>query len=91
MLQTVEAVVVVFLLRVCFWAVFPVLSFHMLCNEFHIGNTYIPEKNFALMGMAGLMSGVMHAPLTGVFLIAELTGGYALFLASDDCFCMCHI
>lgn len=32
------------------------------------------------MGMAGLMSGVMHAPLTGVFLIAELTGGYGLFL-----------
>ncbi|NDV66351.1 chloride channel protein [Bacteroides sp. 224] len=40
----------------------------------------LPEKNFALMGMAGLMSGVMHAPLTGVFLIAELTGGYDLFL-----------
>ena len=42
--------------------------------------TYLPEKNFALMGMAGVMSGVMHAPLTGVFLIAELTGGYDLFL-----------
>lgn len=41
---------------------------------------YLPEKNFALMGMAGVMSGVMHAPLTGVFLIAELTGGYGLFL-----------
>ena len=41
---------------------------------------WIPEKNFALMGMAGVMSGVMHAPLTGVFLIAELTGGYDLFL-----------
>lgn len=41
---------------------------------------YLPEKNFALMGMAGIMSGVMHAPLTGVFLIAELTGGYDLFL-----------
>jgi CIC family chloride channel protein len=37
-------------------------------------------KNFALMGMAGVMSAVMHAPLTGVFLIAELTGGYDLFL-----------
>lgn len=54
--------------------------FSYVCNEFNIGNTYIPEKNFALMGMAGLMSGVMHAPLTGVFLIAELTGGYGLFL-----------
>lgn len=41
---------------------------------------YLPEKNFALLGMAGVMSGVMHAPLTGVFLIAELTGGYELFL-----------
>ncbi|KAA6328692.1 Voltage-gated ClC-type chloride channel ClcB [termite gut metagenome] len=41
---------------------------------------YLPEKNFALMGMAGVMSGIMHAPLTGVFLIAELTGGYDLFL-----------
>ncbi len=40
----------------------------------------LPEKNFALMGMAGVMSAVMHAPLTGVFLIAELTGGYDLFL-----------
>ena len=41
---------------------------------------HLPEKNFALLGMAGLMAGVMHAPLTGVFLIAELTGGYDLFL-----------
>ena len=41
---------------------------------------YLSEKNFALLGMAGIMSGVMHAPLTGVFLSAELTGGYALFL-----------
>ncbi len=40
----------------------------------------LPEKNFALAGMAGVMSGVMHAPLTGAFLIAELTGGYDLFL-----------
>ena len=40
----------------------------------------VPETNFALVGMAGLMSGVMHAPLTGIFLIAELTGGYHLFM-----------
>lgn len=33
-----------------------------------------------MIGMAGLMSGVMHAPLTGIFLIAELTGGYQLFM-----------
>jgi CIC family chloride channel protein len=41
---------------------------------------YLPQENFALMGMAGVMAGVMHAPLTGTFLIAELTGGYELFL-----------
>lgn len=40
----------------------------------------VPLANFALVGMAGLMSGVMHAPLTGIFLIAELTGGYHLFM-----------
>jgi len=37
-------------------------------------------KNFALMGMAAVMSGVMHAPLMGIFLTAEMTGGYELFL-----------
>lgn len=41
---------------------------------------YIPEKNFTLYGMAAVMSAVMHAPLTGIFLIAELTGGYQLFI-----------
>lgn len=41
----------------------------------------IPESNFALAGMSGVMSGVMHAPLTGIFLIAELTGGYNLFMS----------
>ncbi|MBO4849792.1 MAG: chloride channel protein [Prevotella sp.] len=41
---------------------------------------YLPEKNFALLGMAGVMAGVMHAPLTGIFLIAELTGGYQMFI-----------
>ena len=40
----------------------------------------VPEANFALAGMSGLMAGVMHAPLTGIFLIAELTGGYHLFM-----------
>lgn len=40
----------------------------------------VPAQNLALAGMAGLMSGVMHAPLTGIFLIAELTGGYELFI-----------
>ncbi|PKP41499.1 MAG: chloride channel protein [Bacteroidetes bacterium HGW-Bacteroidetes-10] len=38
----------------------------------------VPEANFALVGMAGLMAGVMQAPLTAIFLIAEITGGYLL-------------
>jgi CIC family chloride channel protein len=41
---------------------------------------YVSAKNCGLYGMAGLMSGVMHAPMTGIFLIAELTGGYKLFV-----------
>lgn len=53
--------------------------FSQFLNQWNLGPG-LPEKNFALMGMAGLMSGVMHAPLTGIFLIAELTGGYDLFL-----------
>lgn len=53
--------------------------FARVWNMNQIG-VYIPEKNFTLLGMAGVMAGVMHAPLTGVFLIAELTGGYDLFL-----------
>src|SRR3989339_2088178 len=40
----------------------------------------IPESNFALVGMAGLMAGVMQAPLTAIFLIAEITGGYVLLM-----------
>ena len=40
---------------------------------------HVPERNMALVGMAGVMAGVMHAPLTGIFLIAEFTGGYQLF------------
>lgn len=53
--------------------------FARLWNIYNVG-IHIPEKNFALLGMAGVMSGVMHAPLTGIFLIAEITGGYSLFL-----------
>ena len=53
--------------------------FARLWNMYQIG-VYVPEKNFTLLGMAGVMAGVMHAPLTGIFLIAEITGGYALFV-----------
>jgi CIC family chloride channel protein len=44
------------------------------------GLTHVSESNFTLVGMAGLMAGVLHAPLTAIFLIAELTGGYELFI-----------
>jgi CIC family chloride channel protein len=47
-------------------------------NLFHF--IHVSDRNFALVGMAGMMAGVMHAPLTAIFLIAEITGGYALFL-----------
>ena len=53
--------------------------FARIWNNYQLG-VYVPEKNFALMGMAGVMAGVMQAPLTGIFLIAELTGGYQLFI-----------
>lgn len=41
---------------------------------------YVSETNFTLIGMAGLIAGVLHAPLTAIFLIAEITGGYELFI-----------
>ncbi len=40
----------------------------------------VSESNFTLIGMAGLIAGVIHAPLTAIFLIAEITGGYQLFV-----------
>ncbi|EMR02911.1 chloride channel protein [Cesiribacter andamanensis] len=40
----------------------------------------VSVANFALVGMCGLMSGILHAPLTAIFLIAEITGGYTLFV-----------
>ena len=41
---------------------------------------HLPEENFTVVGMAGILSGVMHAPLTAIFLIAEITGGYTLIV-----------
>ena len=52
--------------------------FSRTINDLNLGQ--IPESTFALVGMAGLMAGVLHAPLTAVFMIAEITGGYELFL-----------
>ncbi|MDO1513121.1 chloride channel protein [Maribacter confluentis] len=50
-----------------------------LINNSGLGFT-VSESNFTLIGMAGLIAGVQHAPLTAIFLIAEITGGYALFV-----------
>ncbi len=49
-------------------------------NNLGILSNQISESNFTLVGMAGLMAGVLHAPLTAIFLIAEVTGGYELFI-----------
>jgi len=43
-------------------------------------NFSLPESNFTIVGMSGILSGVMHAPLTAIFLIAEITGGYELMI-----------
>ncbi len=53
------------------------LFFGKLMNYF---GANLNEQNFSLVAMGGLISGVIHAPLTGIFLIAEITGGYALLL-----------
>jgi CIC family chloride channel protein len=44
------------------------------------GIAHVPESNFTIVAMAGILSGVFHAPLTAIFLIAELTGGYDLMI-----------
>lgn len=53
--------------------------FAYIVNNLDLGFE-LSQKNFALLGMAGVMSGVMHAPLMAIFLTAEMTGGYDLFL-----------
>ena len=71
--------------------------FAILINQLGIidTNTPLSIKNFALMGMAGVMAGVMHAPLMGIFLTAEMTGGYELFLplliVSGSSYAICRI
>jgi len=54
------------------------LLFATVINKLGFHQLHVP--NFALIGMAGLISGVLHAPLTGIFLIADLSGGYEMFL-----------
>lgn len=51
-----------------------------IINNIGLFNNAVSESNFTLVGMAGLMAGVLHAPLTAIFLIAEVTGGYELFI-----------
>jgi CIC family chloride channel protein len=53
------------------------LFFSKILNNFGLS---LSARNFALVGMAGLIAGVIHAPLTAIFLIAEITGGYELFM-----------
>jgi CIC family chloride channel protein len=45
-----------------------------------LGFSHIPESNFTLVAMAGILSGIFYAPLTAIFLIAEITGGYELMI-----------
>ena len=52
--------------------------FSRFINHFHIAS--LNERNFTLVGMAGLIAGVLHAPLTSFFLIAEITNGYELII-----------
>ena len=54
--------------------------FAKFVNYLNIFDHQLSNSNFALVGMAGLMAGVLHAPLTAIFLIAEITGGYELFV-----------
>lgn len=59
------------------------------------GCGHVNETNFIAIGMGGVLAGVMHAPMTGIFLIAEITGGYKLFVplmivASLSCF-LCRL
>ncbi|NJM26879.1 MAG: chloride channel protein [Bacteroidia bacterium] len=53
-------------------------SFSKLVNMLGLGP--IPENNFTLVAMAGILSGIFYSPLTGIFLIAEITGGYGLMI-----------
>ena len=54
------------------------LLFALVVN--HLNLKYITPSNFALVGMGGLIAGVLHAPLTAIFLIADITSGYALLM-----------
>jgi CIC family chloride channel protein len=57
-----------------------IAGFFMVRSFNHFFNLGLPESNFSLAGMSGVMAGVMHAPMTAIFLIAEVTGGYDLII-----------
>ena len=52
----------------------------VIARSFNLLGASVPEQNFVLVGMAALMAGVMQAPMTAIFLIAEISGGYGLFI-----------
>ncbi|WP_117879956.1 chloride channel protein [Aureibaculum luteum] len=54
--------------------------FALIINHTNLFVHQLSLTNFAMVGMAGLMAGILHAPLTAIFLIAEITGGYELFV-----------
>jgi len=54
--------------------------FALIINNLGVFRDPLSVSNFTMVGMAGLMAGIMHAPLTAIFLIAELTSGYELFV-----------
>ena len=54
--------------------------FALFFNTINLSEHQLSSSNFALVGMAGLMAGVLHAPLTAIFLIAEITSGHELFI-----------
>ncbi|MFH1153364.1 MAG: chloride channel protein [Pseudomonadota bacterium] len=57
------------------------VAYHRLMVMIFPSVTWVNEGCFALLGMAGMMSGILQAPLTGIFLILEITGGYEVMLA----------
>lgn len=61
-----------------FMGAFTGLFYAKVINHFELGQ--LMDSNFALVGMGGLIAGVLHGPLTAIFLIAEITGGYELFV-----------
>lgn len=56
------------------------LAGFFISSILNINGEIVPSRNFALVGMAGMMAGIMHSPMTAIFLIAEITGGFGLFI-----------